>query len=738
MTFTFYNRYIPSTESSTPSQQSDRPLKKRKTDNGHDNSNHKNHHDVETEAELVTPQSENTNPTAKERDATDPLKSFKKSKYKDKKKSNKGHAVLPSTDANTEEPVNVPKKADRRARKHEAVLSRFSASVKPGKDDIRIDDAGDEPDGSKEQIVEHHGLEPLPQPELSQTVSKLSLSDILPEWIRTPTIVPSERTPFSSLPLSKDTVKALKQAGYTDTLPIQSAIISRLLGSASHTHDDLCIQAPTGSGKTLAYALPTFEYFRNCTGKLLTAVIIVPTRELVDQAKEMLNACIGSSKGIKVATACGNRQFKEEQIALVRTYQRYDPEAYEAEQIVEVDRDEKLFDNFDWDTGCQINSYDDDERMFNHVYDYQSNATILISTPGRLVEHVRSTKGFTLDYVEWLVIDEVDRILDENFQGWLDVVMPEIERPPKPSTSNKILENTFPLPLKRQTRKIILSASMTKDVGKLAGLKLRTPQLLVLKDPRDENEAGLDGGDQGQSYTLPSGLRENAVSLTDVDTKPLELIRVMESAPQILKDGQEEAAQPSDEDGSPSSNPDRLISRSHPPSNPTGSHPLKIRATLVFTKSTEATHRLFRLLTILRPQYSSQIATFSKSSATKKTLKRFAKQKISILIATDRASRGLDIPHLEHVINYDMPSSQESYVHRVGRTARAGGVGLATTLVAHHQARWFWNEIAKGSTITRQGKRIERWHLGELKMSEEESKNYQNAITKLGEEVRGK
>lgn len=709
MAFNFYNRYVPppesnTSESSESSHESDRPQKKRKmtkSDNGHDGS------------------------SLKEKDNT------------------KSRKVAPLADIELERPVDASENIGRGRRKHEAVLSKYNASIKTRKDDVLVDDNAAEPDENEEQTVEHHGLEPLPQPDISQTVSKSSVSNSLPEWIRPPTIVPFQRTLFSSLNLQKDTVKALAEAGYTDALPIQSAIICQLLGSGSYTYDDLCIQAPTGSGKTLAYAVPISDCFRRCTGKLLTAVIIVPTRELVDQAKEMLNACVGSSNGIKVATAHGSRPFKEEQIALVQKYQRYDPEAYEAEeQEVQVEPHNKLFykmlsNDFGLESDCQGIAYDD-ERMFNHVYDYQSKATILISTPGRLVEHVKSTKGFTLDHVELLVIDEADRILDDSFQDWLDIVMPELERPPEPLGIDKILEDAFPLPLKKPTRKIILSASMTKDVSKLAGLKLRTPQLLVLEDPQHDDEPHLRSGDQGQSYALPSSLRENAVSLTNVDTKPLELIRVMESAQQILENRQQEASQSSDEDASPSSDSGSSPSPSNAAPNQEGSHPFKIRGTLVFTKSTESAHRLFRLLTILRPENSSQIATFTKSSANKKTLKRFAKQKISILIATDRASRGLNFPHLEHVINYDMPSSQESYLHRVGRTARAGKAGLATTLVAHHQARWFWNEIARGSTISRQGKRIERWNLGELKLSEEESKKYEKAITELGEEVRGK
>ena len=65
-----------------------------------------------------------------------------------------------------------------------------------------------------------------------------------------------------------------------------------------------------------------------------------------------------------------------------------------------------------------------------------------------------------------------------------------------------------------------------------------------------------------------------------------------------------------------------------------------------------------------------------------------------MIVATDRASRGLDLESLTHVINYDVPTSITTYVHRVGRTARAGRAGSAWSLVAHREGRWFANELA--------------------------------------------
>lgn len=75
-----------------------------------------------------------------------------------------------------------------------------------------------------------------------------------------------------------------------------------------------------------------------------------------------------------------------------------------------------------------------------------------------------------------------------------------------------------------------------------------------------------------------------------------------------------------------------------------------------------------------------------------KVIREFRNKQYRILVATDVAARGLDIPHIEHVINYDLPQSPEDYVHRIGRTARAGKEGSALCLVVGAE-RKKWEDI---------------------------------------------
>lgn len=93
----------------------------------------------------------------------------------------------------------------------------------------------------------------------------------------------------------------------------------------------------------------------------------------------------------------------------------------------------------------------------------------------------------------------------------------------------------------------------------------------------------------------------------------------------------------------------------------------------------------------------------------------------------------MDISSASHVINYDTPRSVRDYVHRVGRTARAGKQGEAWSLVEKNEAKWFWNSIGKE---VKRSKDIKREHVDEPTPDDEEM--YSNALERLGEEVRGK
>jgi len=209
----------------------------------------------------------------------------------------------------------------------------------------------------------------------------------------------------------------------------------------------------------------------------------------------------------------------------------------------------------------------------------------LICTPGRLVEHLKSTPGFTLDYLKWLVIDEADKLLDQSFQQWL----PNLLRMLPKDNGNRFDPN--------RVTKVILSATVSRDVGQLNELQLYRPALVVLEG----SEAGNARSDEALS--LPATLHESAVKVASDGDKPLYLLH-------LLKSG-----------------------------IPEGS------GFLVFTKSNEAAVRLARLISLLNPDLLSGTLTSTIPHSTRKaTLASFRTGRISVLFASDLVSRGLDLP----------------------------------------------------------------------------------------------
>ncbi|MCJ1255943.1 ATP-dependent RNA helicase dbp6 [Lignoscripta atroalba] len=658
--------------------------------------------------------------------------------------------------------------------KHEKIRSKFERSstiaAKLAKRNLGSDgDKKARPEDQTEVPIETHGLVPLPQPpEVPDTPADLRFS-ALPGWLAKPVIVSaSETVPIKDLSLSSSVAASLESKGYRDAFAIQAALIPMLVPGLKHHAGDICVSAATGSGKTLAYVLPMVESLRDKPVTRLRGLIVVPTRELVAQARDTLELC-SSGTGLKIGTAVGNKALKEEQDAIMDKGQAYNPEGYKKAQNRYLLNEGIM----NWDVD-EIEDDDDFSCLTGFTVEYTSKVDILICTPGRLVEHLKTTKGFTLQHVQWLVIDEADRLLDQSFQQWIETVLPalhtELERDPR----EKLLSDLFHIREHRQIQKVILSATMTRDISKLMALKLRSPRLVVLENQlentREIELAGppaLPESSQHSGIDLPLNLTEAAIPLKNVEDKPLYLLEFLSTGhslpAHIRYKGKRQSPQTQELQGEnpdssleddTSSNTSSSLSTSSEDTSRSPS-PFSKRAAiaavanpapsthgvLIFTNNNENASRLARLLTLLRPSWGPHIGTLTKSTATssgRKTLAAFRKRKLSLLIASDRASRGLDIQDLAHVVNYDMPTSVTSYVHRVGRTARAGKGGTATTFVAHHEARWFWNEIARAENVRRgAGKKVNRIEGMLDSISDEDRKAYEVALGILGQEARG-
>lgn len=109
----------------------------------------------------------------------------------------------------------------------------------------------------------------------------------------------------------------------------------------------------------------------------------------------------------------------------------------------------------------------------------------------------------------------------------------------------------------------------------------------------------------------------------------------------------------------------------------------------MFTASVEATHRLFLLLDAFggaaAAEFSSKLTTSERMSI----VKEFNSGALNVLVSSDALARGIDLEGVDHVISYDTPVYPKTYVHRVGRTARAGRAGVAVTLLRPEEVRHF-------------------------------------------------
>ncbi|KAI1328115.1 P-loop containing nucleoside triphosphate hydrolase protein [Xylariaceae sp. FL0255] len=704
----------------------------------------------------------------------------KPKREKKKRKQPKGDV---QTSTQTEDPVPT---------RHRAILEKKAKSIqKPSEEDVAEGMSQDVPmsdapaamesnidDGNEREKtpeVELHGLEPIPQPKPVPLDISIPTYETLPPWLASPIRISQDSSAsWTSFGLSPDLgitpaiAERLGGKGYKQAFAIQTGVVPLLLPHHCKTmQGDVLVSAATGSGKTLAYTLPLVRDLSQGSRHVtkLRALIVLPTRELVKQVQQVCEQCAGvfaldgAKRRPKIAMAMGSQSLEQEQTLLIDREERYDPEAYarKMKRLARLSRHDD--DNNDEDdeevTDSGYNTEDEEREAIrqredriktlpDYVIAYKSKVDVLICTPGRLVEHVKFTPGFTLDFVRWLIVDEADKLLGQNFQQWLDVVIPRLQSNDVPGARNHKQSNLSGV------RKVVLSATMTRDLDQLEGLKLRRPKLIILEGSESQDTVKNRNGQA--EHVLPGLLEEAAIKVSDPNLKPLFLVDLLRSS-HILDDTSRDAATPlnSDDDTSSSgsdsesdSDSDTEISKedvmeSSAPKSAGHKTTKKLPTVLIFTKSNETTLRLSRLLTLLAPAYKSLIGTLTSTTpytTRRDTIQSFVAGKRRILVASDLVARGIDLPSLDHVINYDIPSSVASYVHRVGRTARAGNTGQAWTLFTNPEARWFWNEIAGEKVIQRSGK-VERTRITEEKEDAFDNKvaAYEAALEKLGQEA---
>lgn len=453
------------------------------------------------------------------------------------------------------------------------------------------------------------------------TIAKQNKNVPVLPWMRSPVDVSKfEEYPLDILPCLDPRLKmALQNMGFKTLFPVQIAVWQETIGPGAFERD-LCINSPTGSGKTLAYALPIVQMLSTRAVKCLRALVVLPTRDLALQVKQVF-AAIAPAMGLSVGLAVGQSSIADEISELIKKPEHEAGICYDPQDVLQ---------------------------------ELQSSVDILVATPGRLMDHITTTKGFTLEHLCYLVVDETDRLLRESYQSWLPTVL-KLTRPydeslvpgvnnflPCASGSLKTIrrcgvERGFKGKSYPRLAKMVLSATLTQDPSKLAQLNLHHPLFLTTGQRR---------------YQLPEKL-ESYKLICVSKLKPLYLVAVLQHL------GGEKC--------------------------------------IVFTSSVESTHRLCTLLNFFG-DLKVKIKEYSglqRQSVRSKTLKAFREGEIQVLVSSDAMTRGMDIEGVRNIINYDMPAYVKTYVHRAGRTARAGQTGRCITLLRTHEVKRFKKLLQK-------------------------------------------
>ncbi|PCH56247.1 MAG: ATP-dependent RNA helicase [Legionellales bacterium] len=353
---------------------------------------------------------------------------------------------------------------------------------------------------------------------------------------------------FHEAEIPQPILHRLDQMGFITPTPIQAQAIPAALEGR-----DILGSAQTGTGKTGAFGIPLIAHLLN--SDVGSALVLLPTRELATQVLQALQTFTGRSK-LGTALLIGG-----------------DP-------------------------------------MFKQCRDLRNNPRILVGTPGRINDHLeRGT--LKLSNTNFLVLDEVDRMLDMGFGIQLDAIA-------KYLTSKQ-----------RQT--LMFSATLPTNIKSLASKYLNDPLRISV----------------GETHKPAANVKQSQIKVADAAKYD-----------QLLSELEERE----------------------------GSKIIFVRtkrsADKIADKLRKDGHKADALHGDLRQHKRTRV------------ISQFKKEAFNVLVATDVAARGLDIPHIAHVVNFDLPQRAEDYIHRIGRTARAGAEGEAINFISPGE-RMLWNDIER-------------------------------------------
>ncbi|GLQ72441.1 ATP-dependent RNA helicase SrmB [Vibrio penaeicida] len=349
---------------------------------------------------------------------------------------------------------------------------------------------------------------------------------------------------FAELDLDPNLLEAIEEMGYERPTQIQAEAIPQALDGR-----DILASAPTGTGKTAAFVIPALQYLQDFPRRKAgpaRILILTPTRELAMQVADQARA-LAKNTNLKIFTITGGVQYQE------------------------------------------------------HADILSTTQDIVVATPGRLMEYIEAER-FDCRAIEWLVLDEADRMLDMGFGPTVDRLSSEC---------------------RWRKQSMLFSATLEgRGVEGFTADLLKEPAELDAEPSRRERKKIT------QWYHRADTMDHKLALLKHIITEQAE-------------------------------------------------------RSIVFLKTRD------RLAELRAHLESAQINCAwiqgeMPQDRRNNAIRRFRDGEVNVLLATDVAARGIDLPDVSHVINFDMPRTADVYLHRIGRTARAGKKGNALSIVEAH------------------------------------------------------
>ncbi|XP_017067423.1 probable ATP-dependent RNA helicase CG8611 [Drosophila eugracilis] len=478
-------------------------------------------------------------------------------------------------------------------------------------------------------------------------------------------------TKISTLGLHPHSIKNLEDLlSIRELTTVQQKAIPEILQGK-----DLLVRSQTGSGKTLAYALPLVELLQKQQPKIqrkdgVLALVIVPTRELVIQTYELVQKLVKPYTWIVPGSLLGGESRKSEKARL------------------------------------------------------RKGINILIGTPGRLVDHLLHTVSFKLTKLQFLILDEADRMQEMGYERDVKQLVEAIDK-----QRSECEDKDLP-----QLQRMLLSATLTPQVQQLAGLTLKNP--LYIDNSDEAASAAIKNKDGYQKETiealmeLDDGLGEYQEDVTGVLSIPENLQLSYVVVPPKL----------------------RLVTLSSLLAKELDASPKEFKA-IVFMSTTEMVNfhhdMLNEALTrrVLDEEDEQEEEDSDEGDTPLLQGLRFFKLHGSmtqterqgvfrgfrdcascVLLATDVVGRGIDVPDVKLVVQYTPAQTTADFVHRVGRTARAGRKGRAVLFLAPSEAQ-FVRHLEKKRIRIQQGDMYA--YLQTLLPKDDEARTVQEAASNL-------